>query len=118
MTHVEILDKDNPVLGNKALQDRLDTLATTFVDQAGDPLFQKMLDRLETIYGKECRDLMDHQLPKLIFQAGLMSGFANAAMQAGHMEVERQLPEEAPEGDAELKEAIGEVFNHILNQPK
>jgi hypothetical protein len=96
------------------VNDKIAKICGVFVEKAGDPLWEKCLTRVATEYGTEARNAVDNPFIKLIFQSGLMSGFANAVTTAGEIEVASQAMEKQ---DDEMTEAIGDVFNHILSQP-
>lgn len=95
------------------VNDKIAKICCVFVEKAGDPLWEKCLTRIATEYGTEARNAVDNPFIKLIFQSGLMSGFANAVTTAGEIEMDRQMKEKQ---DPEITEAIGDVFNHILSQ--
>jgi hypothetical protein len=104
----------NPENYPPEINNKIAELCGVFVEKAGDPLWEKCLTRIATEYGTEARNAVDNPFIKLIFQSGLMSGFANAVTTAGEIEVARQMKEKQ---DPEITEAIGDVFNHILSQP-
>jgi hypothetical protein len=95
------------------VNDKIAKLCGVFVEKAGDVLWEKCLTRVATEYGTEARNAVDNPFIKLIFQSGLMSGFANAVTTAGEIEVDRRIKEKQ---DPDLTEAIGDVLDHILSQ--
>lgn len=109
MTHVHSFNSDGTEnnLEDKAKQ-MLGGIAQAFVDKAGDPLWENCLDWIKASVGEEAHDLANCDFIKNVFFAGLMSGYVTAVNHAAEMESVRKQQQQ--------KDAIGDVFNHVLKQ--